>query len=125
MIISLLIDPLLQVLLLVAVLTTAGVADIRDATYASIILAFGLTVLSGAVSEVTYDRQIGVVHDVVGHGVWNWWYWVSKLLLSMLLGVIPAILSAFAVFLLDGYQASGGFTAGIIGIVQAGDAQIF
>lgn len=103
---SLVITPLLEVLLLVAVLTSAGVANLRDATYASILLAFGLSVLSGTVGEVTYDRQIGVAQEVIGHGMWNWSYWLGKLFVPMLLGIMPTLLSAVAVFLIDGFVSA-------------------
>jgi len=107
---SLILTPVLDVLLLVAVLSSVGVmagASVRDATYASIVLAFGLAVLTGTVGQLTYDRQIGVAQEIIGHGLWNPTYWAGKLLVPMILGIVPAVLGAIAVFLLDA-RLSGG-----------------
>jgi len=99
---SLMFTPLLSVLLLIAVLASVGVSDVRDAAYASIVLSFGLAILNGAVEEVTRDRQIGVIQEVISHGMWNPSYWISKLLVPMVLGIVPAGLSALTVFWVAG-----------------------
>jgi len=95
---SLVLTPLLEALLLVAVLASVGVTDIRDAAYASIVLSFGLAVLNGTVGEVSHDRQIGVAQEIIGYRLWNPAYWFGKLVPPILLGIVPAILSAVAVF---------------------------
>ena len=102
---SLVITPLLQALLLVSFLTAAGVSggvELREAAYGSILIAFGLAIMNGAVVEGAYDRQIGVVQEVVGHTLWNPAYWTGKILVPMLLGIPPAILSALAVYAVIG-----------------------
>jgi len=101
-IVSLIVSPILEVLLLVAMLTSVGVYDVRDTAYASIVLAFGISVLNGTVMQAEGDRARGILQEVVGHGIWNPPYWVGKLSVPMILGILPAILSALAVFLVNG-----------------------
>lgn len=100
--ISLVVLPLLQVVLLVSVLASVGVHEIRDAAYASLLVAFGLGVLLGTVEQVIYDRQIGIAQEIVGHGLANPAYWLGKLLVPMVLGIVPAVLSAVVVYLVSG-----------------------
>jgi len=95
---SMVLTPLMEALLLVAVLASVGVPDIRDAAYASIVLSFGRAVLGGTVGEVSHDRQIGVAQEIVGYRLWNPAYWFGKLVPLLLLGIVPAVLSALAVF---------------------------
>lgn len=99
---SLVLTPLLEVLLLVAVSASVGSSDIRDTAYAGIVLAFGLAVLTGTVEQVTRDRRLGVVQEVVGFGLANPTYWAGKLVVPMVLGIVPAIAGAAVVFWLDG-----------------------
>jgi len=99
--------PVLDVFLLVAVLYSVGVADIRAATYASILLSFGLSVLTGAVGQVTQDRMRGVAEEVVSRGLWNPTYWTAKLAVPAFLSLVPAFLGALAVFAID-FHNSGG-----------------
>ncbi len=98
---SLVLTPLLEVMLLVAVSASVGSSDLRDTAYAGILLAFGLTVLTGAVEQVTRDRRLGVVQEVIGHGLTNAPYWAGKLVVPVTLGIAPAVASAAVVFWLD------------------------
>lgn len=99
---SLVLTPLLEVALLVAVTASVGSADIRDTAYAGVLLAFGLTVLTGTVEQVTRDRRLGVVHEIVGYGIANPVYWGGKLVVPVVLGIVPALAGAAVVFWLDG-----------------------
>lgn len=98
---SLILTPLLEVLLLVAVSASVGSPELRDTAYAGILLAFGLTVLTGAVEQVTRDRRLGVVQEVVGYGILNPTYWGGKLAVPVVLGIVPALAGAGVVFWLD------------------------
>ncbi len=98
---SLVLTPLLEVLLLVAVSASVGSSDLRDTAYAGILVAFGLTVLTGAVEQVTRDRRLGVLQEVIGHGLTNAPYWAGKLVVPVTLGVVPALAGAAVVFWLD------------------------
>ena len=84
--------------------TSASLAalQLRDTAYAGIVVAFGLAVLAGAVGQVTMDRRLGVLQDVLSHGMWNPAYWMSKVAVPALLGIGPAVASAAVVFWLDG-----------------------
>jgi ABC-2 type transport system permease protein len=99
---SLVITPVLEVLLLVAVSASVGSPDMRDTAYAGILLAFGLTVLGGTVEQVTRDRRLGVLHEVIGYGIANPSYWAGKLAVPTTLGTAPALVAAVVVFWLDG-----------------------
>ncbi|GHS90152.1 hypothetical protein AGMMS50218_17730 [Actinomycetota bacterium] len=98
---SLVLIPLFEVLLLVSVTASIGSSDIRDTAYAGIVLAFGLAVLTGTVEQVTRDRRLGVLQDVVGFGLANPAYWGGKLVVPVALGVVPATISSVVVFALD------------------------
>ena len=95
---TLVLRPLLSAVLLVAVLGSVGVTDLRDAAYASILLSFGMAVMLGAVMHVSSDRNLGVAQEIVSHGLWNPPYWTAKLLVPMVLGIVPAVLSSLVVF---------------------------
>ncbi|RMI09687.1 ABC transporter permease [Cellulomonas triticagri] len=99
---SLVLVPALQVLMLVAVTASVGSPDLVGTAYAGIVLAFGLGVLSGTVEQVTRDRRLGVVQDVLGHGIANPVYWGGKLVVPVVLGIVPALAGAGVVFWLDG-----------------------
>jgi ABC-2 type transport system permease protein len=98
---SLVLTPLLEVVLLVAVTASVGSDDLRDTAYAGLVLAFGLTVLTGTVEQVTRDRRLGVLQDIVGFGLFRPVYWFGKMLVPVVLGVLPAALGSLAVFGLD------------------------
>jgi len=99
---TLVLRPLLGAMLLVAVLGSVGVTDLRDAAYASILLSFGTAVMLGAVMHVSSDRNLGVAQEIVSHGLWNPPYWTAKLLVPMVLGIVPAVLSSLVVFWVSG-----------------------
>jgi len=103
---SLVVTPLLEIVLLVAVIASSGISDVRDVAYSGIILTFGLAVLSGTVGQVTYDRQVGAMREIVSYGIWNPRYWFGKLAIPMLLGVLPAFFSAITVYFVDGSSDS-------------------
>jgi len=107
---SLVLTPLLSTLLLVAVLASVGATDLTDAAYASIALSFGITVMNGAVASVTHDRQIGTAQQVISYGLKNLAYWFGKLTVPMLLGMVPALLGAVAVFWISGADDVATFT---------------
>jgi len=100
-IVSLIIDPLLEVLLLIALLTSVGVTtgtQVRDAAYAATILAIGLSVMSGAVASTTHDRQLGVAHTAIADGLRNPAFWAGKLIAPMLTRLLPAIFGVLGVY---------------------------
>ena len=99
---TLVVRPLLGAVLLIAVLGSVGVTDLRDAAYASIVLSFGMAVMLGAVMHVSSDRFRGVATEIIGYGLWNPPYWVSKLVVPMVLGIVPAVLSSLVVFWVSG-----------------------
>jgi ABC-2 type transport system permease protein len=101
---TLVVRPLLGALLLVAVLGSVGVTDLRDAAYASIVLSFGMAVMLGAVMHVSSDRMRGVSQEIIGYGLWNPPYWTSKLLIPMILGIVPAVLSSLVIFWISGIE---------------------
>ena len=99
---TLLITPLLSVIFLTAIVTAVGASDALVATYAAILVSFGITVLTGTVEQVTCDRQIGVAHEVISHGIWNPTYWIGKSLVPVILGIAPALITAVAAYLITG-----------------------
>jgi ABC-2 type transport system permease protein len=98
---SLVLTPALEVLLLVAVTASVGSTDLRDTAYAGIVLAFGLSVVTGTVEQVTLDRRLGVLPDVLSYGLRNPAYWGAKMLVPLVLGLAPAIVSTAGVLLVD------------------------
>lgn len=90
---SLVAVPLLGVVLLVAITLAAGAGpDAAVATaYAGVVVAFGAAIVSGTVAQVTTDRQIGVLADVlVGRPV-HPAYWISKVSVPVLTGTAVAM----------------------------------
>jgi ABC-2 type transport system permease protein len=106
---SLVLTPLLEVLLLVAVSASVGSPDLRTTAYAGIVLSLGLTVLGGTVDQVSLDRRIGVLQEVVAFGLGDLAYWVGKVVVPLVLGTVPAVAGVAAVLALDPAHATGPF----------------
>lgn len=98
---SLVAVPLLEVVLLVAISASLGGDELVVVAYAAILLAFGLTIISGTVGQVTRDRNIGVVYDTLSHRFFWPPYWLSKVVVAAVLGLVVAVVSCAVVFAID------------------------
>ena len=98
---SLVAVPLLEVLLLVAVSASLGGDDLVVVAYSAILVAFGLTVVTGTVGQITRDRHAGVLQDILTLRPFYAPYWLGKTTIPAVLGVAVAFASCVAVFGID------------------------
>lgn len=98
---SLVAVPLLEVVLLVAVSASLGGDDLVIVAYAAVLVAFGLTVVTGTVGQVTRDRHSGVLQDALTYRFFYAPYWLSKVTIPVALGLAVAAASCTAVFAVD------------------------
>lgn len=106
---SLLLIPVAEVLLIVAVANTYGVADTFRTAYAVVLLGFGTTVVGGIVGQSVRDRQTGALLELLSHRLFYVPYWVSKAAVPVVLGLPVAIGVSVAVLALSGGNSAGLF----------------
>jgi hypothetical protein len=99
---ALILTPALEVLLFVAVAWSTGTRALEGTAYASVAVAFGLGVMGGAVEQVTLDRQLGVLHDMLSFRRLSVPYWISRVGVPFTLGLVPAVAGCGAVYALSG-----------------------
>lgn len=98
---SLVAVPLLEVLLLVAVSASLGGNDLIVVAYSAILVAFGLTAVTGTVGQITRDRHAGVLQDILTIRPFYAPYWLGKTAIPAGLGLVVAFASCAAVFGID------------------------
>lgn len=111
---SLVLTPMFEAVLLVAIVASVGSPDLTTTAYAGVVATFGLAVLTGTVAQVTRDRQLGVLQEVLSFGPWNPAYWLGKIIPPVILGVVPAITSSVGIFVLDSRHDPHGLTLALI-----------
>lgn len=95
---SLIFVPLFEVILLVAITASMGSVDLISVAYSAIVLALGLTIITGTVGQVTRDRNLGVLNEMLIYRFYYAPYWLSKVCVSAILGLVVAMLSSVVVF---------------------------
>lgn len=110
---SLVAVPLLEVLLIVAVSASLGGDDLVRTAYAAIILAYGLSIVTGTVGQVTRDRQIGVLQEALMSRFFYLPYWLGKVTVPAVLGAAVAVASSLAVLLVDPDRSAQAFVGAV------------
>lgn len=111
---SLLAVPVLEVILLVAVSASLGSTALVSTAYAAIILAYGQTIISGTIGQVTRDRQIGVLQETLTNRFFSPPYWASKVAVPIVLGGAVAVASCVAVVVIDPERSVRLFAAALL-----------
>ena len=75
---SLVAVPVLGVLLLVAVAASAGGTDLVATASAGVLVTFGLSIVAGTVAQISRDRQLGVLQQVLAGQFFSLPYWLEK-----------------------------------------------
>ena len=112
---ALIATPALEALLLVAVAWSTGTRALEATAYAGVAVAFGLSVMGGAVQQVTLDRQLGVLHDMMSFRRLSMPYWISRIGVPFTLGLVPAVAGCGAVYALSGAASPSGFLVALVG----------
>lgn len=107
--------PLIEIMLLLfASIGVTGSAAL-EVIYASVLVAFGTSVLLGVVEEITRDRNIEVLQYVISGRLLHPGYWLSKVIVPLLSSFVVAAVSLVAVFALSGFAETellcGAFAA--------------
>lgn len=103
---SLLLIPVSEVLLMVFVAQVVGVMDVQRTAYAAALVGFGLTIVSGVVSQVARDRQTGVLLEVLLRDFFHVRYWFAKAAVPTFLGAPVACTIGLAILTLHGGESS-------------------
>lgn len=93
--------PLCEVLLVLAITTGLTGQFAMITAYAAAIVGLGASVITGVVGEITRDRNIGVLAEVMRAGLWQPKYWVAKVLVPLTSGVVVALASLIALVVAD------------------------
>ena len=113
---SLVAVPLLEVVLLVAIVATLGSTDLLVAAYAAIVVSFGIAIVTGTVAIVTRDRQTGVLVEALQYRPLNPVYWASKVAIPVATGAVVAIASCTAVWTIDPTHAGRPLVAALMAL---------
>lgn len=98
---SLVAVPVLGVLLLVAVAASAGGTDLVATASAGVLVTFGLSIVAGTVAQISRDRQLGVIQQVLAGRFFSLPYWLGKVAVLTAVGACVAVAGSLAVFLVD------------------------
>lgn len=100
-IISLVVLPILQLLLFVAIASAMGSSELVITAYAGVLVSAAVSIITGMVGLVSKDRQLGVLQDALAIKGFNFTYWLGKVTIPLLVGCVVTLMMLLGVFTLD------------------------
>lgn len=99
--VSLVVMPALEVLILVVISGALGVQDLVRVAYGSSLVALSSSVVVGIASQVARDRTSGILFETLSYKIFKYSYWLGKALVSMCSSIPVALFLMLAIWSID------------------------